>query len=157
MPEDNRSKYRDVFSDREWDRLTYVPALVFAAVAGADGVIDAREVEAFKVHLVKSLAFESGLISAIMAAELANLETVFDRILKGDIDVVETLDDIIQSVDEKLPPEDARLFKDELMALGRYTAEASGKFLGLFGSSVSKNERRMLDLLHKVLHKNSGA
>ena len=147
MPATAPADYRSRFNDSEWQALSYAPAIVFALVAGADGVIDKKEIESFKVQIVKTLAFDSGLLRAIMVQELSRFTALFDGIYAGTIEPADTLLEIAAIIEAKLSADEAGQFRAELLMIGRYVAEASGGFLGLFGSKVSKAEQQALDFL----------
>lgn len=124
--------------------LAYAPVAVFCVVAAADGTIDKKEVKAFQVELLKGFIFESELMQKVMVHVISDFEPMISRFLKQEVDVKDIMEQILQLLDGKLDAEEARKFKLSMLSIGKSVAEASGGFLGMFGSKISKEEKRAL-------------
>ena len=143
--------YKSLFSEQEWQNLLYSPILVFALVAGADGSIDKKEIQNFQKQLLMGLIVENDIMQQLMADLIPDVAKLLKEVLDGKIDPKTTLEEIVVAVNSNLPGEDAIAFKMSLMEIGKSIAEASGGFLGIFGSKISKEEEQTLAILAMML------
>lgn len=133
----------------EQDSLTliYSPFWVFVAVAGADGKMDAREVDSLHEVLSGAEAGGSQLLGDVLAACADDPAAAFDAFRIDGRTVDDGLAQVRQVLDRELGEEDALQFKRGLLSLGVHFAQASGGRLLGFGSNVSPEERSSLSLL----------
>lgn len=113
-------------------------------VAGADGSVDKKEIQAFQKQLASGLETDSALLMRITVQTILQYDDLMKDIATSRVDPQATLERIIQILDTRLPQEEAMAFKVSLIQMGKTIAEASGGFLGLFGSKISKKEKRVL-------------
>lgn len=149
--EKSRKVKGDQLSDDDIKLLAYAPIAVFCVVAAADGNIDKKEVKAFQVELLKGFIIESELMQKIMAHVISDFESMITRFLKQEVNAREIMEQILQLLDGKLEADEARKFKLSMLSIGKSVAEASGGFLGMFGSKISKEEKRALAGLAQFL------
>ncbi|HAG94237.1 MAG: hypothetical protein CMK83_19905 [Pseudomonadales bacterium] len=131
-------------SDDDIKLLAYAPIAVFCIVAAADGSIDKKEVKAFQVELLKGIITDSELMQKVMVHVVSDFEGMIGAFLKQEVDAKEKLEQILRVLDGKLSAEESHKFKVSMLSIGKSVAEASGGFLGMFGSKISKEEKRAL-------------
>ena len=147
------------FSPDEWKTLQFAPLWTFGAVAGADGKIDRKEMEALLVALLDSSLFEEPLVSR---TELQLTTDIFDSVVEDFSNLVaecmsdqrEFIDGLRQAADiiaKKTSTEEARHFRNSLLFSGRKVAESSGGGVFGLGSKFSKEEKRALGTVATAL------
>lgn len=125
--------------------LAYAPIAVFCVVAAADGNIDKKEVKAFQVELLKGIITDSELMQNVMVHVMSDFEPMITRFLQQEVNAREILEQILQLLNGRLEVEEAHKFKLSMLSIGKSVAEASGGFMGMFGSKISKEEKRALE------------
>lgn len=118
--------------------LATAPALVFLIVAASDGKIDAKEIKQFG-KILQDKAYEP----LFVAMQQTNL-SMSDLILSVKGSKRSPLEDLLlirQILDKLMPSDMAQTYKIMLLMLAKSIAEASGGFLGIFGSKISKEEK----------------
>ncbi|WP_435103311.1 hypothetical protein [Arhodomonas sp. AD133] len=128
--------------------LARAPCLVFLLVAAADGSIDKKEIKRFAKLLRHKDYRELG--AAIQQSGLSVLQLMTSVRQQTD-DPLEELKRVSGLLDRHLKPGAAGAFKATLLAFAKAIAEASGGFLGLFGSKISKEEKAALYLIADAL------
>jgi hypothetical protein len=134
-------------NEPDWLTLIYSPFWVFVAVAGADGKMDAKEVDALHAVLEGAEAGGSQLLSDVLAACAEDPEAAFDAFRTDGRTVDDGLAQVRQVLDRELGEDRALDFKRGLLSLGVHFAQASGGGMLGFGSKVSPEERSSLALL----------
>jgi hypothetical protein len=118
--------------------LAKAPALVFLLVAAADGNVDKKEIRQFQ-EILQDPAYQP-LFAAMQESKSSVLE-LLAAIQSSERSPIDELA-ILRGILESLIPEDAAtLYKVMLLKLAKSIAEASGGFLGVFGSKISKEEK----------------
>jgi hypothetical protein len=143
--------YKALFSEDEWRNLLYTPVVVFGIVAGADGSIDKKEIKQFQDELIKGIVVDNRFMQQIMAEVLPVVPELLQDVLTVKVDPKEVLENITRAIDAKLPLKDAYEFKLALVMTGKEIAEASGGFLGMFGSKMSKEEEQALAAISLII------
>lgn len=138
---------RGTMNERDWLTLIYSPFWVFVAVAGADGKMDAKEVDALHAVLEGTEAGGSQLLSDALAACADDPDAAFDAFRTDGRTVDDGLAQVRQILDRELAEDRALAFKRGLLSLGVHFAQASGGRMLGFGSKVSPEERSSLALL----------
>ncbi len=118
--------------------LAKAPALVFLLVAAADGNVDKKEIAQFK-KTIQDPDYQP-LFAAMRETE-SDIPDLLAAIKSSGRSPVEELA-ILRGILEQLMPEEAAShYKVMLLKLGKSIAEASGGFLGVFGSKIGKEEK----------------
>lgn len=143
--------YKALFSEDEWRNLLYTPVVVFGIVASADGSIDKKEIKQFQDELIKGIVVDNRFMQQIMAEVLPVVPELLQDVVMVKVDPKEVLENITRAIDAKLPLKDAYDFKLALVMIGKEIAEASGGFLGMFGSKMSKEEEQALAALSLII------
>lgn len=136
-----------MLDDEDYKVLAYAPVAVFFIVAGADGKIDNKEARAFQKEVVAGMVAESEIMQRSIIYTLANFEDIFAELQSQKVNMKEKLEQIIAILDTKTSEDEALKFKISLLTIGKSIAEASGGFLGIFGSKISKKEKQALAML----------
>jgi hypothetical protein len=135
--------------------LSMLPTTVFFLVSVADGEIDKKEIEAFRKSILKgtfsALVSESAYVEQVFRASLSMIEKTLDSLMSEKLDPLAHLIASQQMLSE-LDEQDANFLRTALMDLGKSVASASGGFLGIFGSKISKEEQQMLDRIESILY-----
>ena len=143
--------YKALFSEDEWRNLLYTPVVVFGIVAGADGSIDKKEIKQFQDELIKGIVVDNRFMQQIMAEVLPVVPELLQDVVTVKVDPKDVLENITRAIDAKLPLKDAHEFKLALVMIGKEIAEASGGFLGMFGSKMSKEEEQALAAISLII------
>lgn len=139
---------RQNFSDAEWQQLLRVPAVVFWAVALADGKADSNELWYF-MEYVKRTDHADPLLAALFdqlagsgedALELSEREKAYRDFLVHIKGILE----------RTLSPDQRRSFLAGLLSMGHRVADASGGFFGL-GNRISAVESQRLTDVSELL------
>ena len=139
---------RENFSAAEWEHLLRVPAVVFWAVALADGKADSSELGYFLSYVKRTdhadplLAILFDQISGDVqdALELSEREKGYQTFL-GETKAI---------LGRTLSPDQRRSFLAGLLSMGHRVADASGGFFGL-GNRISEAEGKRLDEVSTLL------
>jgi hypothetical protein len=128
--------------------LAKAPALVFLLVAAADGNVDKKEIGQFQ-KILQDPAYQP-LFAAMRETESDMLELLaeFQSSGRSPIDELAILRGILELL---LPEEAATVYKVMLLKLAKSIAEASGGFLGVFGSKISKEEKLAIAAIANAL------
>lgn len=139
---------RERFQGLEWLKLCRLPAVIFYAVASADGRADHYEEERFLEHVTQSRPVDM------------LVRRVFDNVVEQGRDAIKLTDaerdyttyvaEMGAVLRERLPEGERRSFLAGLLGLGHHVAAASGGFFGL-GSKVSAAESARLEELSTAL------
>jgi hypothetical protein len=138
------------FTQEEWEQLRKVPVYVLLMVGGSDGDLDDKEFGAFVELMEKPGTITDPWLRKIGLDVQAEARTFPLAVLRSEPRIVPLLVEINRIIDQRLSPEAAKSFKLALLRLGTDIAETSGGFLG-FGSKISKEEKKMLDVLRTLL------
>lgn len=87
----------------------------------------------------------------IMAEVLPVAPELLQDVATLKVDPKEVLENITRAIDAKLPLKDAHEFKLALVMIGKEIAEASGGFLSMFGSKMSKEEEQALAAISLII------
>lgn len=117
-----------------WAAVSLVPLV---EVAWADGTVEAKERKA-----VLAAAEANGVVSGSPSYDL--LTGWLER--KPDPALLDTWSSYVKQLCERIPPDEQRALREELIGRARHVAEAAGGFLGL-GAKISPAEEEMLDTL----------
>jgi len=131
-------------SDDTRNILGRAPVLVFLLVAAADGQVDKKELKMFQ-KLIAMKQYE--VLLAMLQQTEESLSEAVRRLLADDRNLIEHLITLSHTLNEALPPEPALLIKGTLVAFAKEIAEASGGFLGVFGSRISNEEKAALTVI----------
>lgn len=124
-------------SEEVLQHLAKAPVLIFLLVAAADGSIDKKEIKQFQ-KILQDPAYQP--LFAAMRESKSDLSEMLATMQNSERSLVDELA-ILRGILESLMPEDAAtLYKVMLLKLAKSIAEASGGFLGVFGSKISKEE-----------------
>jgi uncharacterized tellurite resistance protein B-like protein len=138
-------------SEKELAVLTYAPLLVFFTVAGADGSIDKKEMQAFQKALANGIKTDSELMANVLVRLIAHFEQLLTSLTSKEVEMSEATAAVLSVLNSSLPEDEAIKFKKSMLNIGKKVAEASGGFLGIFGSKISKEEQAALDALSNLL------
>ena len=139
---------RQRFTEPEWNDLVRLPAVVYRAVAEADGKVDRDETSSFLAY-VRRTSHADELLASIFdhlaeqgeeAAQTSSREHDYRSFLgltKG----------VLQ---RHLSSDERRSFLAGLLCLGRSVADASGGFFGL-GQRVSAAEQARIEEVCQLL------
>lgn len=128
--------------------LAKAPALVFLIVAASDGKIDEKEIKQFG-KILKDKAYEP-LFVAMQQTEMSMTDLILS-VKNSNNSPVKDLLLIRQILDQLMPADVAKTYKIMLLMLAKSIAEASGGFLGIFGSKISKEEKVALAAIASTL------
>lgn len=132
------------FSAEEFHALCRSPVLVFLLVAASDGKFDKKEVEAFMKQLVTLAGSGSPLFSRVATNVVGNAPTLLQELVSTSMDYSAELVRVREILQARVAADDARIYCETLVALGKAVAASSGGFLG-FGSKISKQEKAALE------------
>ncbi|MEL7450630.1 MAG: hypothetical protein AAFN78_15560, partial [Pseudomonadota bacterium] len=124
------------------------PVVVFLIVAAADGNIDKKELKAFAKTLGNP---DFAILTAAMQQSGCSLQELIVDAQSRMTDPVSELTAIAELLNTRFPADAASAYKVALLMLGKAVAEASGGFLGLFGSKIDKDEKAALAVIAHVL------
>lgn len=145
-------------SAQEWAHVRDAPLVVFFMVAGADGGVDKKEIEAAAALFKESGKYPSVLMQRVMS-ELtphtpqgqALWADFVQRYESEDFSGAMYLFSLTMMLNQKVDKALALAFRDDLLAFGHAVASSSGGgFLGL-GSKISKEEKAMLNAITQTL------
>ncbi|PWK47386.1 DUF4299 family protein [Pleionea mediterranea] len=143
----SKERLSDKLTEEDIEVLIYAPVVSFCMVAMADGKVDNKEVKAFQTELAKGIVTDSELMMYIITNVISRFDSLIIDIFEAKVDLREILQQINHVVNQKLSKEDGNKFKVAMLEIGKNVAEASGGFLGFFGSKISKEEERALSAL----------
>ncbi|MCB0336144.1 MAG: hypothetical protein KDD62_07550, partial [Bdellovibrionales bacterium] len=140
----------DSLSDSERSGLIVLPAAIFILIAGADGNVDDKEVATFN-RLLSSVDDSDQDLTSICVRRLrasssglvATLATMMEQ---GSSESSARL--AAQIAWQKFPNQVVTDYFEDLLELAKQIAAASG---GLFGGSISKEEKQALAAIRKLL------
>ena len=139
-------KYRNLYTDEQWDTLKSAIEWVLGAVAGADGKIDQKELDAVKrIHKSANkfdMPFVKELLASIDPDEFDQITLATDTDIKNGLANVSTY---LKVLDNK----EAADFKKFLLFAGVYVGISSGKF---FQTRISDEEEEKLVLIGRIIH-----
>ncbi|NQV05539.1 tellurite resistance TerB family protein [bacterium] len=118
--------FRDEFSDDEWARLTAAPLWVIGAVGFADGEVDAEEDAAGIRQLYQSPLLRGALAKEVMMASYSDLGSTFEHYKGDDRGMEAVFEDVKAILADKVPIDEAVLYKATLIELGIAVAAATG-------------------------------
>ncbi len=124
--------------------IARAPVLVFLLVSAADGTIDKREIKGFE-SLLRSEPY-SDLLAVMSRARLSIIDTL-RQLTETQVDYLQELERIDRVLDSRLPSSLSLKLKLQLYDLGHHVALSSGRFLGLVGDPVSKQEYTALKVI----------
>ena len=132
---------KELFSTDEWALISQAPYLVFRYIAGIDGKVDAKEIEAFHKFCKSRNSFTSKLLPEVLPANSESYLNSFESDHLTKVLVKDKLRTIDLYLDEKVDKADSISFKHHLIALGVYVANSSGK---MFSAKISEEEDEIL-------------
>jgi len=132
---------KENYTDSEWAKLENSAFWVFNSVAAADGVIDKREVKAFKRVLQNFSEFGNDLTREVLSSAGLNFQedNEYDLSKLGD-----ALGEVAGILEKKAGKENCLIFKKTLIAIGIHVGNSSG---AIFSSKFSDEE---VDALKEV-------
>lgn len=145
-------------STQEWAHVRDAPLAVFFMVAGADGAVDKKEIEAAAALFKESGKYPSVLMQRVMS-ELtphtpqgqALWADFMQRYASDDFSGVMYMVSLKMLLSQMADKALATAFTDDLLAFGHAVASSSGGgFLG-FGAKISKQEKAMLAAITHTL------
>lgn len=138
---------RERFSDLQWGELVRVPAVVFWAVALADGKADGGERSCFVEYIHRT-----SHVDPLLRQVCDRLCEQHDPLELSDAerDFRNYLFQVRALLESNLSPEERRSFLAGLLCLGHHVAEATGGFFGL-GNRISAPEARRLEEVSQLL------
>ena len=127
------------YSSEEISTLNLVPLWVFYAVAGADSVIDQREISAFKNMLKEASRLKDHFSREILTALYEHFD---DVVLKSKSEQpIPGIEKAMDIVSRKSSPSESEEFKLVVFSMGWSVAAASGDFTETGeGSNISDEE-----------------
>jgi hypothetical protein len=134
---------KERFEAEEWENLKFIPVAVFFLVAGADGKVDKKEIEAFATQVGRGTMLKDPLHRELIVDIAGNLEGVLGNVknLKQAENFVQKSKDTLKA---KLSEDEYQRFIASLFVSGIGIARASGgAFLGM-GNKVSEEEKTAL-------------
>ncbi|MEM7234719.1 MAG: hypothetical protein AAF517_21245 [Planctomycetota bacterium] len=136
--------------DESAEYIELCPYAAFYLVAGADGELDDKEIEAFFKDLAKKIESVSPEIQVALGMSLANLDDALPRMSKRD--PVEVLRNAGSVMRNEFAPEIAREYAGVIYDVAKAVANASGGG-GLFSrrSAISEEEQMALDMIQSLL------
>jgi hypothetical protein len=138
--------YKSLYTAEQWETLKSAIEWVLGAVAGADGKIDQKELDAVKkIHKSASkfdIPFVQELLNSIDPEDFDQITLASDTDIKNGLSCVSTY---LKVLDTK----EAADFKKFLLFAGVYVGFASGKF---FQSKISEEEEEKLELIGRIIH-----
>lgn len=126
------------------ETLARAPVLMFLLVAAADGQVDKKELRTFQ-KLLAGKKYE--VLLAMMQQSPASAQETIVRLMSDGRPLRDQLLELSDTLDAAMPADTARTIKMILVAFAKEIAEASGGFLGLFGSKVSDEETAALAVI----------
>ena len=114
------------------------PVLIFLVVAAADGDVDNKELKMFQ-KLLSGKKYQV-LLALMQQSDVSTTEAVSQLVAQGG-DLNARLAELNDAIDNAFSEESALGLKLTLLAFAHSIAEASGGFLGIFGSKVSNQEK----------------
>jgi tellurite resistance protein len=128
--------------------LAKAPALVFLIVAASDGKVDQKEIKQFG-KILKDNAYEP-LFVAMQQTNMSMVDLILS-VKNSNNSPIEDLALIRRILDQMMPENVAKTYKVMLLMLAKSIAEASGGFLGIFGSKISQEEKLALAAIASTL------
>ncbi len=142
--------YKQLYTDDQWTLLENSIAWVYLIVANADGIIDPKEVHAFKEILDSAGKYDMSLVDEVLIS-----------IKESGIDIINSANNYSLSAEEGLKSlnsylkvvsdKDAADFKKFLISSGIYIGASSGK---LFHAKVGMEEDKALSKIGRLLNYN---
>lgn len=114
------------FTQEEWDVLLKSPVVVFLFIAAAEGKVQPPEVAAFQQVLAGAQGYKSALLARVLGEVQPRLSMLLAQVLTGGQGAGRVLSQARDIVDARLPPDEARLFKQSLFYVGNQVARATG-------------------------------
>jgi hypothetical protein len=138
---------REAYHVDEWRTLQFAPLWVFGAVAGADGKVDEKELEALLKEISQWPLFKEPLVQETLLTLSQDFMNLMAHYKADSRNVLTGLKDVADLLDRKATQEQAKNFKGAMLLIGRNTAQASGGgFLGT-GDKISSEEKGALAMV----------
>lgn len=136
------------FTQEQWGLVSALPMGVFVMIAGADGVIDKKEVESFQSQLIVGMVGDSEIFQLAIMTSLSNFEIMIEKMIELDFEgVAQFISLSYEMVKQNHGVDEVNKFGQALFDLAKSVAESSGGgFLG-FGSKIGKEEKAVLKFL----------
>lgn len=135
----------------EWQLLSNAPALVFLAVASADGNVDKKEKESFARLMQEIATTGSGLLQDIVVNGNMDFIGILQGMAEQSLDLPQQIHEIGKIVDRHCGKDEAFNFKMALWGMGKEVAQASGGGMLGLGKKISKEEETVLAGIGVVL------
>lgn len=143
------------FNDHQWGLVSMLPVAVFTLIAGADGVIDENEHEAFQAQLLTGMVGESDIFQLAIVTSIANFAMAIEKMTEldgeGVLQFIALAYDIVRQESDAVSVES---YGQALYTLAESVAKSSGGGFFGFGSKISKEEKQALSALSLVLNLN---
>ncbi len=133
--------YRDLFSEKEWATLEISVLWIFQAVAGADKKVDVQELDALSFVQDNSDKFRNDLLKEVLSSLKYHIDNISTAYEVDTREIGVGLREMADLLEDKIPSEEALLFKKSLLAIGMYVAFASGD---IFSSKMSNLESQII-------------
>ena len=138
--------YKSLYTTEQWETLKSAIEWVLGAVAGADGRIDQKELDAVKKIHKSANKFDIPFVRELLGS--INPED-FDQItLASDADIKNGLSEISTYL-KVLDNKEAADFKKFLLFAGVYVGTSSGR---MFQTRITEVEEEKLVLIGRLLH-----
>ncbi len=138
--------YKSLYTAEQWETLKSSIEWVLGAVAGTDGKIDQKELDAVKIIHQSANKFDIPFVKELLNSIA---EDDFDQVtLASDAEIKNGLLDVSTYL-KVLDPKEAADFKKFLLFAGVYVGISSGKFLQC---RMSEEEVQKLELIGRIIH-----
>jgi hypothetical protein len=101
--------------------------------------------------LANGIKTDSELMANVLVRLIAHFEQLLTSLTSKEVEMSEATAAVLSVLNNSLPEDEAIKFKKSMLNIGKKVAEASGGFLGIFGSKISKEEQAALDALSNLL------
>ncbi|WP_428244217.1 TerB family tellurite resistance protein [Gynuella sp.] len=139
------------FSDSQWRTLSLSPVIIFLLVAAADGHIDNREKQQFVELLKETEKRRSDRLKTLLQDVARQLTDLLMVVASETLDMIDVITETVDLVEQHLEPEEALLFKQDLLDFATEIARSSG---GLTSGTIDRHEQQTLDQISHYLRLN---
>ena len=130
--------------------LVKAPFAVLSLVAGADGIIDKKEVNAFRKTLLDGMEKENEFVGACIQQSLSEAPSLIEWLNSEGINAKDELKSVNQLLQSEFDAEKGNSYKAFLKSLAEDIAQPKGGFLG-FGKKIAEEDKKAIDLVVECL------
>lgn len=134
----------------EFTSLIKAPFAVLSLVAGADGIIEKKEVDAFRKTLLGGMEKESEFVTNCIQHSLSEAPSLIEWLNSDEINAEEELKSVSQLLNDEYDAEHGGSYKAFLKSLAKDIAQPKGGFLG-FGKKIAEEDKKAIDLVVECL------